>query len=166
MVQLWVNLPASDKMGQPGYQSLLDAQIPSVPVADGQGRVRVVAGEFDGHKGPATTHTPINVWDIRLAQGSCTTLRLPAGHTAALVVLHGAVQANGEPLREAQMVHLDRSGDELALQADTDAVLLFLGGEPIDEPIAGQGPFVMNTQAEINQAFDDLESGRFGRIAA
>jgi redox-sensitive bicupin YhaK (pirin superfamily) len=166
MVQLWVNLPARDKMGQPGYQSLLDAQIPSIPLPGGAGRVRVIAGEFDGHKGPASTHTPINVWDVRLAHGGAATLRLPAGHTAALVVLRGAVRVNGEQLHQAQIAHLDRSGDELAIQADSDAVLLFLGGEAIDEPIAGHGPFVMNTQAEIRQAFEDLESGRFGRIAA
>ncbi|MDC8760552.1 pirin family protein [Janthinobacterium fluminis] len=166
MVQLWVNLPASDKMSRPGYQSLLDAQIPSIPLSDGAGRVRVIAGEFDGHKGPASTHTPINVWDIRLEQGGRTSLRLPVGHTAALVVLHGVVQVNAQVLHQAQMAHLDRSGDELELTADTDAVLLFLGGEAIDEPIAGHGPFVMNTQAEISQAFEDLESGRFGRIAA
>jgi redox-sensitive bicupin YhaK (pirin superfamily) len=166
MVQLWVNLPASDKMSQPGYQSLLDAQIPNVPLPEGAGRVRVIAGEFKGHKGPANTHTQINVWDLRLAQEGRTCLRLPVGHTAALVVLHGVVQVNGQPLHQAQMAHLDRSGDEIELKADTDAVLLFLGGEPIDEPIAGHGPFVMNTQAEIAQAFEDLESGRFGRIAA
>jgi quercetin 2,3-dioxygenase len=166
MVQLWVNLPSRHKMGRPGYQSLLDAQIPSVPVAGGMGRVRVIAGQFDGQDGPASTHTPINVWDIRLAQGGHATLQLPEGHTAALVVLHGVVQANGQRLHEAQVAHLERNGDELVLEADTDAVLLFLGGEPIDEPIVGHGPFVMNTEAEINQAFEDLENGRFGRIAA
>lgn len=166
MVQLWVNLPAADKMGQPGYQSLLAAQIPDIALADGLGRIRIIAGEFSGHEGPATTHTPINVWDIRLAQGAQTTLRVPAAHTAALVVLHGAVQIDGRPLREAQMAHLDRIGDELAIQADSDAVLLFLGGEPINEPIVGQGPFVMNSESEIKQAFEDLDSGRFGRIPA
>ena len=166
MVQLWVNLPARDKMNRPGYQSLLDAQIPSIPLPGGTGRVRVIAGEFDGHKGPASTHTPINLWDIRLAQGATCTLRLPSGHTSAVVVLRGSVQVGGQPLHQAQMAHLDRSGDELELKADTDAVLLLLGGEPIDEPIAGHGPFVMNTQAEIHRAFEDLESGRFGRIPA
>jgi redox-sensitive bicupin YhaK (pirin superfamily) len=166
MVQLWVNLPANEKMGQPGYQSLLAAQIPNIPLPGGAGRVRVIAGEFDGNQGPASTHTRINVWDLRLAEGGRAALRLPVGHTAALVVLRGVVQVNGQTLHQAQMAHLDRSGDELELKADTNAVLLFLGGEPIDEPIAGHGPFVMNTQAEIKQAFDDLESGRFGRIAA
>jgi redox-sensitive bicupin YhaK (pirin superfamily) len=166
MVQLWVNLPANEKMGQPGYQSLLAAQIPNIPLPGGAGRVRVIAGEFDGNQGPASTRTRINVWDLRLAEGGRAALRLPVGHTAALVVLRGVVQVNGQTLHQAQMAHLDRSGDELELKADTNAVLPFLGGEPIDEPIAGHGPFVMNTQAEIKQAFDDLESGRFGRIAA
>lgn len=167
MVQLWVNLPATAKMGQPGYQSLLDAQIPNIALPAGAGRIRVIAGEFHGNNGPARTHTPINVWDLRLVEGGHTRLRLPEGHTAALIALRGTVQVNGQQvLREAQMVHLDRSGDELELEANSDAVLLFLGGEPIDEPIVGHGPFVMNTEAEIKQAFDDLEAGRFGRIGA
>ncbi|WP_218509309.1 pirin family protein [Variovorax sp. dw_308] len=167
MVQLWVNLPARDKMGAPGYQTLLDAQIPAVELPQGAGRVRVIAGEFDGRQGPARTHTPINVWDLRLVQGGKARLALPAGHTAALVALRGSVTVNGQQsLREAQMLHLDREGDALEIEAGSDAVLLFLGGEPIDEPIVGSGPFVMNSQTEIVQAFDDFSSGRFGRIAA
>ncbi|WP_213953697.1 pirin family protein [Variovorax sp. dw_954] len=167
MVQLWVNLPARDKMGAPGYQTLLDAQIPAVELPQGAGRVRVIAGEFDGRQGSARTHTPINVWDLRLAQGGKARLALPVGHTAALVALRGNVTVNGQQsLREAQMLRLDREGDALEIEAGSDAVLLFLGGEPIDEPIVGSGPFVMNSQTEIVQAFDDFSSGRFGRIAA
>lgn len=167
MVQLWVNLPARDKMSEPGYQNLLDAQIPSVDLPDGAGRVRVIAGEFAGHRGPAQTHTPVNVWDLRVAEGGTARLSLPAGHTAALVVLHGTVMVNGQQLlREAQMAHLDRDGSDLEIEANNDAVLLLLGGEPIDEPIVGHGPFVMNSQAEITQAIADFNSGSFGRIAA
>ncbi len=167
MVQLWVNLPARDKMGPPGYQSILDVHIPSVPLPDGAGQVRVIAGEFGDHKGPARTHTPINVWDLRLCQGGQALLHLPEGHTTVLVVLRGTVLVNDQQmLREAQTVLLDRGGDELRLKADADAVILILGGEPIDEPIVGYGPIVMNTQHEINQAFEDLESGRFGRLVA
>jgi len=171
MVQLWVNLPARDKMGAPGYQTLLDAEIPSVELPQRSGRVRVIAGEFDGgfgvKHGPARTHTPMNVWDVRLAQSGTATLELPAGHTAALVVLKGAVLVNGsEVAREAQLVQLDREGDALQIEANTDAVLLFLGGEPIEEPVVGYGPFVMNSEAEIRQAIADFNGGRFGRIAA
>ncbi|HEY0661898.1 MAG TPA: pirin family protein [Lysobacter sp.] len=167
MVQLWVNLPAKDKRADAGYQTLLDRDIPSVPLADGAGRVRVIAGEFDGHRGPAHTFTPIDVWDVRLNQGGTTQFDVPEGHTLALVVLHGTVLVNGTQVaREAQMVLLDRAGTEVAIEANTDATLLLLGGEPIDEPIVGYGPFVMNTQEEISQAIADFNSGKFGRMAA
>ena len=162
-----MNLPARDKMTTPGYQNLLDAQIPSVELPDRAGRVRVIAGEFAGHQGPAQTHSPMNVWDLRLAQGGRARLSLPVGHTAALVVLRGTVTLNGQQLlSQDQMVHLEREHGELEIEADSDAVLLLLGGEPIDEPIVGHGPFVMNSQAEIKQAIADFDSGSFGRIAA
>jgi redox-sensitive bicupin YhaK (pirin superfamily) len=168
MVQLWVNLPAKDKMAAPRYQGIEDRQIPSVALPDGAGTVRVIAGQFDaadgGHVGPAQTFTPINVWDVRLAQGKQAELRLPAGHTAAVVVLRGTVLVNGEVVREAQMALLEREGDAVHLEANNDATLLLLSGEPIDEPIVGQGPFVMNTEAEIATAMSDFRAGRFGRI--
>lgn len=165
MVQLWVNLPARDKLAVPGYQTLLDAQIPRVESAGGAGAV--IAGEFQGHRGPARTHTPINVWDLRLNQGGSTRLELPPGHTLALAVLRGTVLVNGGRVaRKGQLVHIAREGHELAIEGNSDAVLLLLGGEPIDEPVVGQGPFVMNTQAEIAEAFEDFSSGRFSRITA
>ncbi|RJF95617.1 pirin family protein [Noviherbaspirillum saxi] len=163
MVQLWVNLPAKDKMSPPGYQAILDGNIPAVPLPNGAGTVRVIAGEFDGHSGPAHTLTPMNVWDLRLTQGSFSALKLPEWWTAALVVLRGTVQVNGSAIvREAQMVVLDRSGQELSIEANSDAVVLLLSGEPIDEPIVGHGPFVMNSQQEILQAVTDFNSGQFG----
>ncbi|HUH89331.1 MAG TPA: pirin family protein [Lysobacter sp.] len=165
MVQLWVNLPAKDKMAAPGYQTLLDADIPSVPLAGDAGKVRVIAGEYAGHAGPARTFTAMNVWDVRLGQGHSTAFELPEGHTAALIVLRGTVQVNGSQIaREAQMVMLDRVGSDVLLEANSDATILLLSGEPIDEPIVGHGPFVMNTQAEIRQAIHDFNSGRFGRM--
>ena len=167
MVQLWVNLPAKDKMAAPGYQTLLDANIPSVPLPNDAGRVRVIAGEFDGHRGPARTFTPIDVWDVRLKQQAATTLRVAEGRTFALVVLHGTVQVNDtQVVREAQMVQFERDGSEIHIEGNTDATLLVLSGEPIDEPIVNYGPFVMNTQQEIRQAIEDFNSGKFGRIAA
>lgn len=166
MVQLWVNLPAQDKMGAPGYQTLLDAQIPSVELPEGAGRVRVIAGRFDGHAGPARTHTPMDVWDIRLLQGHHAELPVADGRTLALVVLKGTVRINGgQPVGEAQLVTFDRSGEDVFVDADSDATVLLLSGEPIDEPVVGYGPFVMNSQAEIAQAVNDFNSGRFGQIA-
>lgn len=167
MVQLWVNLPAKDKMTAPGYQTLLDTEIPSVDLPDGAGRVRVIAGEFNGNHGPAHTFTPMNVWDVRLNQGGIARFDTQAGHTLALVALHGTVLINGvEVVREGQLVQLDREGSGVEIEANTDATLLLLSGEPIVEPIVGHGPFVMNSQAEIVQAINDFNSGQFGQMHA
>lgn len=163
MVQLWVNLPAKDKMAAPGYQTLLNQDIPVVPLADNAGQVRVIAGNYGGHAGPARTFSPINVWDMKLNAGHTTTLQVEEGHTLAVVMLHGAILVNGEQIvRETQMVLLDRAGDSITLEANGDVSLLVLSGEPIDEPIVGYGPFVMNSEAEIQQAFRDFNSGQFG----
>ena len=167
MVQLWVNLPAKDKMAAPGYQGILDRDIPDVALKDNAGRLRLIAGEFDGHRGPAHTFTDIQVWDIRLQAGKLATFDLHEGHNTALVVLKGAVQLNGQEMaREGQLALFDRDGTQVHVDADQDAVFLILSGEPIDEPIVGHGPFVMNSEAEIEQAFVDFQSGRFGRMPA
>ena len=166
MVQLWVNLPAKDKMTRPGYQSILNADIPAVALPDNAGTARIIAGAMDAAKGPASTFTPINVWDVRLNRDAETTLDLPEGHTAIVVVLSGHVTVNGDQAAgSAEALLLDRQGDSVTLHADADAVLLVLTGEPIDEPIVGYGPFVMNTQDQIVQAIDDFNRGSFGRIA-
>lgn len=167
MVQLWVNLPAKDKMAAPGYQTLLNADIPVVALPDNAGRVRVIAGEYAGHRGPAHTFTPMDAWDVRLKQGHTTEFVVPQGRTLALIVLRGTVQVNASQVaREAQMVLFDRGGDAIAVEANSDAMLLLLSGEPIDEPIVGYGPFVMNSEEEIRQAISDFNSGRFGSMAA
>lgn len=163
MIQLWVNLPAKDKMAPAGYQGILSSDIPVVDLPDGAGQGRVIAGELLGATGPARTFTPINLWDLRLNPDAELTLDLPEGHTAMLVVLTGHVTVGGgQAAGEAEMVLLSREGGEVALHADGEAMLLVLTGEPIDEPIVGQGPFVMNTEAEVRQAFEDFASGRFG----
>ena len=165
MVQLWVNLPARDKMADAGYQTILDSDIPSIALSNDAGSLRLIAGEFDGHTGPSRTFTPIDVWDLRLNAGKLLTLDLHEGRNTALVVLRGAVQVNGqESVRQGQLALLDRKGDQLTLEASADAVVLLLSGEPIDEPIVGHGPFVMNTEQEIHQAFADFQSGRFGQM--
>ncbi|PJI50671.1 MAG: quercetin 2,3-dioxygenase [Pseudomonas sp.] len=165
MVQLWVNLPARDKMAAPRYQTLLDSAIPVIELADGAGTLRLIAGQFGDRQGAAQTFTPIDVWDLRIKQGMPVSLPLVAGRTAALVVLHGTVLVNGnEVVREAQTVLFDRAGDEVVLEANGEAHILLLAGEPIDEPIVGYGPFVMNSESEIRQAVQDFESGHFGQL--
>src|SRR5690606_21586477 len=138
MVQLWVNLPARDKMATPRYQTLLDQSIPAIPLAGGAGTLRLIAGEFEGRQGPALTFTPIDVWDLRLKREKPLSLPLAEGRTSALVVLRGTLQVNGtQVVREAQTVLFDRAGDEVLLEANDEALVLLLSGEPIDEPIVG-----------------------------
>jgi len=167
MVQLWVNLPAADKMTEPGYQSLVAADIPEVDLPDGAGAVRVVAGEYAGHRGPARTHTPMNVWDLGLNRDGTARFDLPEGWNALLVVLHGTLRVNGaEIVREGQWVLLDRERSGVHLESNNDSIVLVLAGEPIDEPIVGHGPFVMNTAEQIHEAIRDFSTGRFGRLNA
>ncbi len=161
--QLWVNLPAKDKKAEPGYQTLLKGDIPSVDLADGAGRVRVIAGDYEGQTGPARTFTPINIWDLRLGRDKTTTLALPEGHTVALAVLGGTVLVNDEAVvRAAQLVSFARTGGAITLEANNQATVLVLSGAPINEPMVAHGPFVMNTVGEIKQAMLDFEQGRFG----
>ncbi len=165
MVQLWVNLPAKDKKAPPGYQAIVAGQIPEVVLADGRGAVRVIAGEFDGAKGPARTFTPMQVWDLRLATDRPLDLPLPDGFTTALVVLHGVVRVNGsEAIAAAEVGLFDRGGEGITIDGATDATALLLCGRPIGEPIVGQGPFVMNAPGEIRQAMLDYQSGRMGHL--
>ena len=167
MAQLWVNLPARDKMSPPRYQTLLDKQIPEVALPDGAGKLRVIAGDFNGAKGPARTFTPLDIWDVRLVAGKSAVLTLPEGHTLTLAVLDGAVKLNGEAMAQApQVAAFEREGGEIALAAQSDAKLLVLSGAPIDEPVAWHGPFVMNTNDELRQAIRDFQTGRFGEMPA
>jgi redox-sensitive bicupin YhaK (pirin superfamily) len=165
MVQLWVNLPAKAKNADPGYQTLLDADIPAVDLPDGAGKVRVIAGGFEGRKGPAKTFTPIDIYDVKLNRNGVATFKPAEGHTVAAVVLKGTVLVNGSEIaREAQFALLDRNGGEVIIEANTEASVLILSGEPIDEPVVMRGPFVMNTEGEIRQAMIDFQSGRFGTL--
>ncbi|MFV0368770.1 MAG: pirin family protein, partial [Hyphomicrobiaceae bacterium] len=165
MVQLWVNLPAKHKNAEPGYQTLLDKDIPAVELPGKAGTVRVIAGNYDGDKGPARTFTPINVWDVRLRRGKSAQLELPEGHSLAVVVLAGTIEVNGaEIIRAGQLVVLSREGGKITLEANDDAKLLVMSGEPINEPVVAHGPFVMNTVGEIKQAMLDFQSGKFGNM--
>ena len=167
MIQLWVNLSAQDKKAPPGYQNITSAQIPQADLPSGAGIVRVIAGNYQGTQGPAHTYSPMNVWDVRLKAGKSAEFRVPAGWTTALFVLKGRVRlGSGEIAGAAELVILGREGENFEIAALEDATLLFLNGQPIEEPIVGQGPFVMNTVEEIRQAMDDYRNGRMGRLAA
>lgn len=165
MVQLWVNLPAKSKGEKPGYQTLLEARIPTIPLPGDAGQLRLIAGEFEGRHGPARTFTPILLADLRLGAGKSVRLPVPAGFTTALLVRHGEVQpGQGEQATAGDLVLFERAGDGIEIHAQTDVGLLLLAGEPINEPIVGHGPFVMNSRAEIQQAFEDYQLGKMGAL--
>lgn len=165
MVQLWVNLPADKKMSAPRYQPLLDREFPRVNL--GPAEARVVAGELEGARGPAKTHTPITVFDLRFhAKGSCE-IELPKGWTTLIFPLEGDVAAG--PGRDAipsrHFGVFDRDGEgAVQLHADSGTRVLVLAGQPLDEPVVAYGPFVMNTREEIVEAFHDYQNGRMGRL--
>jgi len=166
MVQLWVNLRAKDKWTKPRYQTLLDSDIPNIALPQDAGNVRVIAGEYGGRKGPAKTFTPINLWDVRLNAGKQAKLLLPTGHTTAFLVLSGEITVyDKNEARSGDLGVFDRTGESIVVKARTDAKLLIMDGEPIAEPIVGQGPFVMNTVDEIHQAMADYKNGRMGQLA-
>jgi redox-sensitive bicupin YhaK (pirin superfamily) len=165
MIQLWVNLPAAHKMAKPGYQAITKEQIPTVEFGTG-GHARIIAGSLNGTKGPASTFTSLNVWDLELKAGERVELTVPEGHNTAVVLRKGDTTVNGTAnlAGEARIATLGRDGDTVTFEAAADSQLLLLSGEPINEPVASYGPFVMNTREEITQAVQDFQSGRFGQL--
>lgn len=164
MAQLWVNLPAKDKMTDPKYQAITNAEMGRVALPLG-GFVEVIAGEFEGVKGPATTFSPVHLYNLRMKQGETAELSFPAGYTTALVAVEGSALLNGE--KKLPLDHLalfERDGETLRVAALEDGVFLLMSGEPLNEPIASYGPFLMNTQAELAQAIDDFQQGKFGYL--
>lgn len=162
MIQLWVNLPRKDKMTTPGYQGITTDQIPVVDLEDGS--LRVIAGEFRDARGPAQTFSPINLWDIRLNEGSKNTFTVPKGHTASVFVLSGQVRIGDKEITDATLALLDTEHENFSIEAQKDSKILFLGGEPLNEPVIGYGPFVMSTQKEIYEAFMDYQEGKMGKM--
>jgi redox-sensitive bicupin YhaK (pirin superfamily) len=165
MVQLWVNLPKSVKMSAPRYQGIVKEQIPTVEFGPGA-YARVIAGELQGVKGPAKTFTPVGVFDVQMKAGSRAEFSLPVGHNVAIALLKGEVAVNAEShlKGEAMLAVLSPDGEMVSLEAKSDSTLLVLSGEPIHEPVAHYGPFVMNTQEELAQAVADYRAGRMGRL--
>ena len=173
MVQLWVNLPAHLKMSPPRYQSITRERIPEASLSNNAGSVRVIAGNCLGSHGPAQTFTPMNVWDVRLKAGGKAVFELPEGHTATFLVLEGIAQVTDESgalqeIHEAQVAVLDTVGTTLEIKAashsDKNCMLLVMSGEPLHEPVVGYGPFVMNTEQEIRQAYQYYRSGKMGKL--
>lgn len=165
-IQLWVNLPQAHKMSQPRYQTLLNADIPDVPLPGDAGRLRVIAGEYGGARGPARTVTPVHLYDIRLRAGARTELTVPEPYNGGFFVLQGAVTLNGShQMKEAELAVLSGDGTVLTVQAHEDSHVLLMSGEAIEEPIARYGPFVMNTKDELVQAVQDYQAGRMGHLA-
>jgi redox-sensitive bicupin YhaK (pirin superfamily) len=163
-IQLWVNLSAKDKLTPPKYQTIVAGDIPNIALADGAGTLRVIAGECDGREGPASTFTPVELFDVALEKGKGTTVTLPEDHMAGILVMKGKIVVNGSMVRESEFVTFGRSGSALRIDAHDDTKLLVLGGQPIMEPVAGYGPFVMNTRAELQQAVLDFNGGKMGRL--
>lgn len=157
---------ARDKLAPPRYQTITNADIPEAGLPEGAGRVRVIAGRFAEVTGPARTHTPVDLLDVRLVGGAELTLPLRAGWTAAVQVVHGEVTIGGRAARAGDLVLLHREGESAAVSATTDATLFIMHGEPIDEPVVGYGPFVMNTAAEIRTAIEDYRAGRLAAVPA
>jgi redox-sensitive bicupin YhaK (pirin superfamily) len=164
-IQLWVNLPRASKMSAPGYQTILNADIPAVDL-DGRGTLRVIAGSYLGQKGPARSFTPIQLYDVQLKAGGRASLTVPEGDNSSIFVLQGRVSVNGSrEAGEAELIVTERSGSQVLIDAQADSRLLVMSGTPIDEPIARYGPFVMNTREELVQAAQDYQAGKMGHLS-
>lgn len=164
MVQLWVNLRAKDKMTEPKYQAITNAEMGRVKLPGG-GEVEIIAGEFAGVKGPASTFSPVHLYNLKLKKGETLELDYPAGYTTAILAIEGSATFNGvETLATDHLALFQREGEHITVTAVEDSVLLVMSGEPLNEPIAQYGPFLMNTQEEIVQAIHDFQSGKFGQL--
>jgi len=165
MVQLWVNLPAKDKMTEPKYQAITNAEMGRFDLPEG-GYVEVIAGEYNGVKGPATTFSPVHLYNLKPKAGTSLTLSFPSHYTTAVLAIEGSATINGEKeLPTNNLAVFENDGEEFTVAADDDSILLLMAGEPLNEPIAQYGPFLMNTNAEIAQAIDDFNRGTFGHLA-
>lgn len=164
VIQIWVNLPKKDKMHAPRYQAVLDADIPRVALSGGAGTARVISGALDDAQGPAATFSPARMIDVRLKAGKSARFTIARGHNAAVLALEGAVVVDGARASAGESVLLKNDGDEVVIAAETDASVLLLDGAPIEEPLYHYGPFLMNTRDEINQAIEDYQAGKFGRL--
>ncbi len=165
MVQLWVNLPSSSKMNEPKYQAIVNADMGKYELPNQGGEIEIIAGSYKDIAGPASTFSPINLMNAKLKQGHSTDFQFPATYNTALLVIKGSVVVNGsEEAEQDHFVLFANEGEEINIEAKEDTTVLILSGEPLNEPIAAQGPFVMNTKEELMQAFHDFHNGKFGYL--
>jgi redox-sensitive bicupin YhaK (pirin superfamily) len=165
MVQLWVNLPAKDKMSKPKYQGIENGQMGKYQLPEGNGFVEVIAGNYKGTQGPAGTFTPIEMYNVRFKKGASADFSFPASFNTGFLVIEGSVKVNdGEVAPTDHFILFENEGTDIKLEASEDAVVLVLSGQPIDEPIASYGPFLMNTAEELQQAIRDFNTGKFGYL--
>ncbi|MEO6547692.1 MAG: pirin family protein [Ferruginibacter sp.] len=162
MVQLWINLPKKHKSTPAHYQPIEAAQMGKVALPGNSGTVEVIAGSFEGTKGPAVTYSPVNLFNARLTKGGTTNFSLPAPHNTAILIVNGSIEINGQNAPEHSFILFGNEGEDITITALENTVLLVLSGEPINEPIASYGPFVMNTQEEIREAISEFQSGKYG----
>ncbi len=162
MVQLWVNLPARHKLTPPKYQALTSDEMNKVSLENNGGIIKVIAGNFNGTKGSASTFTEINLWDIQLNKGGKFSAGIPASHNTSLLVINGQALVNGNEVKRHEFVLFENSGEIIEVKANEKTTILLMSGEPIKEPVAQYGPFVMNTQAELQEAFKEFQEGKFG----
>jgi len=164
MVQLWVNLPAKDKMSKPKYQAISNSEMKKVDL-DENGFIEIIAGEFEGNKGPAFTFIPVNLMNAKLKSGGKSTFNFPANFNTAALVIEGSIIVNGEEKAPTNnFVLFQNEGESFTIEAAEDSIILIISGEPINEPIFPHGPFVMNSREEIMQAFEDFNTGKFGYL--
>jgi redox-sensitive bicupin YhaK (pirin superfamily) len=162
MVQLWVNLPARDKKTKPKYQAITHSMMGKYALPEDKGSVEIIAGEYNGVKGPASTFTPMQVYNARLKKGANIELNFPSSYNTGILVIEGSAIINGEAAPADHFVLFKNDGELISIEANEDAILLVLSGEPINEPIAQYGPFLMNTLEEVQQAIRDVNAGKFG----
>jgi len=165
MVQLWVNLPKKDKLTKPHYQAITADQVTKLTLDNNQGQVNVIAGTVNGTTGPALTYTPVIVANLNLNPGAEFATTTPAGYNTALLVIKGSAEVNGQSAPNHSFVLFKNEGEEIEIKTSGSATLLLLSGEPINEPIAAYGPFVMNTKEELIESIHEAQSGKFGRLA-
>ena len=165
MVQLWVNLPTKDKMTTPKYQNLNNKDLSKVELENNAGSIDIIAGEYEDHKGPAASFSPLSLFNVKLKKGKGTSFSFNENHNTGLLIIKGSVTVNNsEKAPTNHFVLFNNKGNEFTVRAEEESTILILSGEPIDEPIASYGPFVMNTNEEIRQTIDDFNSGKFGYL--